>query len=232
MSLKRAILATLLAFALVAPAWAGCEVAAEARDEYLLGELYYREQDFDKAAKSFRCAAEQGHAEAQFRLGNLYDGGSGVQRDQAEAVKWYREAAQQGHARAQSYLGARYEDGSGGAPKNHGEAFKWTSRAADQGIVSAQSNLGDMYREGVGVPQDFVQAHMWYNIAAALGGIWPQGTDFVDTRRQAIRVFLDRSWREVAASQRDELAKQMTPDQVAEAQRLAREWWEKRQKAD
>ncbi len=56
-----------------------------------------------------------------------------------------------------------------------------------------------MYSKGWGVPQDYVQAHMWYNLAAERG------------------LKLGREYR-------DSLAKQMTPEQIAEAQRLAREW--------
>jgi protein involved in temperature-dependent protein secretion len=56
-----------------------------------------------------------------------------------------------------------------------------------------------MYEEGWGAPQDYVVAHMWFNLLAAQG-------DFK------------------AANKRDELAAKMTPDQIAEARRLAREW--------
>jgi uncharacterized protein len=56
-----------------------------------------------------------------------------------------------------------------------------------------------MYAKGQGVPQDYVSAHMWYSLAAAEGL-----TD--------------------AAKERDTVAAQMTPAQIAEAQRLAREW--------
>ncbi|MSP83097.1 MAG: hypothetical protein EXQ94_09225 [Alphaproteobacteria bacterium] len=56
-----------------------------------------------------------------------------------------------------------------------------------------------MYRNGQGVPQDFVQAHFWYNLAGAGG-------------------------EETAVENRDGIAQSMTPDQIAEAQRLAREW--------
>ena len=76
--------------------------------------------------------------------------------------------------------------------------------ATERGAAIAQEDLGHMYAKGQGVPQDFVQAHMWFNLAAAR---YSQGER-----------------RDNSASNRDLLAKQMTPDQVAEAQRLAREW--------
>jgi hypothetical protein len=68
-------------------------------------------------------------------------------------------------------------------------------------------NLGEMYREGQGVPQDYVQAHKWYNLAAA------NYTSASQTK-----------YRDDAVKNRDALARKMTPAQIAEAQRLAREW--------
>jgi Sel1 repeat-containing protein len=50
-----------------------------------------------EVVKKYRKAAEQGHAEAQYRLGSCYREGFGVQQDDAEATKWYRKAAEQGY---------------------------------------------------------------------------------------------------------------------------------------
>jgi hypothetical protein len=76
---------------------------------------------------------------------------------------------------------------------------KWYRLAAAQGDAAAQSNLGVMYAKGEGIPQDDVLAHMWFNLAAAQGNT-------------------------LAIKNRDVLAKRMTPAQVAEAQKRAREW--------
>ncbi len=75
---------------------------------------------------------------------------------------------------------------------------------AEQGDASAQFNLGVMYENGQGVPQDYVQAHMWLNLAASR---FPPGED-----------------RDQSVKNRDHVAKRMTPAQISEAQRLAREW--------
>ena len=82
---------------------------------------------------------------------------------------------------------------------DYATALKEWRPLAEQGIARAQSNLGSMYEYGEGVPQDDVQARMWLNLAAAQGD-------------------------ELARINRDRLTKQMTPVQLAEAQRLAREW--------
>ncbi|MFP6829649.1 MAG: hypothetical protein VCC36_11540, partial [Gammaproteobacteria bacterium] len=83
------------------------------------------------------------------------------------------------------------------------EAVRLYRLAAELGDARAQSNLGGMYAEGRGVVQDYVQAHMWRNVAAS---------------RQT------GEERKMSADARDALAGLMTPAQLAEAQRLASEW--------
>ena len=81
--------------------------------------------------------------------------------------------------------------------------------------MKAQFLLGTMYFAGTGVPQDYLEAHRWANLAAS-------------------RKSGDSGYRTL----RDLIANAMTPEQIAEAQRLAREWkpktWEelKAQAAD
>ena len=54
-------------------------------------------------------------------------------------------------------------------PQDYGEAVRWYRRAAEQGNARAQNNLGTMYQNGRGVAQNYVQAHKWFNLAAAQG---------------------------------------------------------------
>ncbi len=74
---------------------------------------------------------------------------------------------------------------------------------AKQGNANAQYNLGVMYGNGQGVRQDYVQALMWYNLAASR---------------------LTPGDRDRAVKNRDIFAERMTPAQISEAQKLAREW--------
>ncbi|MDY3736694.1 MAG: tetratricopeptide repeat protein, partial [Sodaliphilus sp.] len=83
---------------------------------------------------------EQGYADAQNNLGNLYAEGKGVSQSYTEAVKWYRLAAEQGDADAQYYLGVCYATGDGVA-KNRATAIRWYKKAAAQGNSTAQDNL-------------------------------------------------------------------------------------------
>ena len=154
--------------------------------------------EVEATAKEVRKSAEAGNASAQYRLGLLYAGGVGVSQNYGQAKEWFEKAAKQGHVGAQVDLGTLYLQGAG-APQSVQMALFWFSRAAEQGDGLACAKLGWMYAEGQGVLQDSVQAHMWYSLAAAHG-------------------------EQRAAEARDALAKQMTPAQITEAQKRAREW--------
>lgn len=110
--------------------------------------------------------AEQGDAEAQYKLGVLYE-------DEGypdEAVKWYCMAAEKGHAGAQCRLGQFINSGFGFCePEEYAEAAKWFRKAAEQGHAEAQYRLGGAYSLGEGVPEDDVEATKWYLKAAEQG---------------------------------------------------------------
>ncbi len=78
-------------------------------------------------------------------------------------------------------------------------ALKEWRPLAEQGFALSQFNLGLMYAKGQGVAQNYIQAYMWETLAAAQGN---------DNASKGLEI----------------LEKQMSPDQLAEAQRLAREW--------
>ena len=117
-------------------------------------------------------------------------------------MRWSRLAADLGDAGAQYNLGVMYRNGRG-VPRDRTEAVRWYRLAADQGDARAQYNLGFMYATGAGVSPDDVAAHMWFNLAGARSS--------GDERNTYIGA-------------RDTVATWMTPEQIAEAQRLAREW--------
>ncbi|MDE2739450.1 MAG: type VI secretion system-associated protein TagO, partial [Paracoccaceae bacterium] len=125
-------------------------------------------RDYVEAAKWWRLAAEQGHAEAQARLGALDFDGENVPQDYSEAVNRYQLAAQQGQAEAQLLLGFMYKHGEG-VPQDVGETVKWFHLAAEQGHAEAQVQLGFMYKHGEGVPQDAGEAVKWFHLAAEQG---------------------------------------------------------------
>jgi len=169
------------------------------------GFAAYTKGNYETALKVLRPLAEAGDRRAQSTLGLIYYRGRGVPQNDAEALRWFRLAADRGDALAEFNLGVMYAEGLG-VPQDHAEAAKWYRRAAEQGSPQAQFNLGLWYARGDGAPPDNVRAHMWFNLAAAN---FPP-SDIRD--------------RNAASSSRDAVAKLMTSGQIAEAQRLAREW--------
>ena len=125
--------------------------------------------------------------------------------DYATALRLWRPLADQGNAYAQTQLGVMYELGRG-VPKGNATAAAWYRKAAEQGYAIGQANLGHMYEEGLGVPRDYVQAYKWWSLAAS--------------RFSASQ----SSRRDTVIKSRDALAAKMTSAQIAEAQKLAREW--------
>ena len=156
--------------------------------------------DFLNAAKLFRPLAEEGNAEAQFALAEMYDEGEGVAEDHAQALRWYRLAAGQGYAAAQTALGRIYSTGAV-VSQDFAEAFKWDQLAAQQGVAMAQFELGWLYRMGDGAPRDHVRAYMWFDLAAQ--------ASFVERQR------------DLFAKTRDQLAAHLTDAQLAQARSAA-----------
>jgi TPR repeat protein len=103
---------------------------------------------------------------------------------------------------AQNNLGVMYQEGRG-VTRDYVEAVKWYRTAAEQGHITAQYNLGEMYANGDGAAKDVTEAHGWLTLAATRAS--------GDAQKKY-------------ASSRADLAKQMTPAQVGEAQKRAHEW--------
>lgn len=125
---------------------------------------------FDKSTiPEIEKAAENGEAEAQFKLGALYANGKGVQQDGRIAAQWLRKAARQNHSAAQTLLGWCYAGGNG-VSENAAEALEWYGKAADQGDTDAMCSLADLLLEGrPGVERNVKSALGWYEKAANLG---------------------------------------------------------------
>ncbi len=160
------------------------------------GAIAYEKGDYETALREFLPLAEEGHAEAQYNLGLLYDNGWGVSQDYKIALKWFRLSAEQGVSVSQFSLGVMYQNGQG-VVQDDKQAVKWYRLAAEQGDAHAQNNLAVMYEKGLGVLQDYVSAHMWYNTSALNN-------------------------QELALENRDNLAEKMTPSQIEKAQDLAK----------
>jgi TPR repeat protein len=210
-----------------------------AKAQAMLGVLYNSGQGVPRsqaeAIKWWRRAADQGDPDARFNLGMAYWKGDGVTQDFDKANALFRSMAPAGSAYARSVLGTRARPGpaapqSAPAPQStrleqprvsatpqvdpySPNGFRQYLAAAQKGDPKAQSQVGYMYAVGLGVAQNFVEAHKWTNIAAAL---LPPG-----------RI------RESSIGNRNAAAAQMSPQQILRAQRLARDWlaaYEKRRR--
>lgn len=114
-----------------------------------------------------RSAAEQGDADAQYRLG-IYLENVGSPESKTEARQWYLKAAEQGLGEAQCSLARCMENGIGG-PVNKAEAVQWYQKAAEQGDAEGQFQLGRCLEKGVGCPASKPEAVKWYRRAAEQG---------------------------------------------------------------
>ena len=148
--------------------------------------------------------AQKGLANAQYKVGEMYlQGNASLPQDINQAGEWLFKATKQGHLHATLLIGYMLSnDVFADEWTNRKYFFDWVQRAAEGGLANAQFLLAERYEAGGGVPQDYLLAHMWYNLTAAQ----------------------ETQWTKWAQKRRDSLAKQMTAYDVSEAQRLAREW--------
>ena len=136
------------------------------------GLAFARAGDYATAHTIWRSLARHGSAEAQFRLGWLYESGIGAEKNFSKAADWYALAAAQGHARAQYNLGVMHTEGRG-VPRDDTMAAIYFRIAAMQGHAKAQYNLGILYQMGRGVPKDLDRARYWLDRAKANGIVRP-----------------------------------------------------------
>jgi hypothetical protein len=187
----------------------------------------FKKKNIPQELKFLTNDAESGIAEAQFKLGMIYAHGQGVPQDDQQAVKWYRLSAEKGNSRAQYNLGMMYAKGQG-VPLSEQKAMKWfrlyigrtvvpeqiiiynlakkkvlsaleiLKADAENGAVVAQYYIGILLVNGQGITQDYVLAHMWYNLSALQGY---NATDQINS-----------------------IEKRMSPQQIEQAQEMVRDW--------
>jgi TPR repeat protein/Zn-dependent protease with chaperone function len=136
----------------------------------------YEGEEFPKAFRLFKQAAEKGDAEAQVQLGVCYDDGIGTDENDALALRWYQKAADQGYYLGQFHVGETYSCGCDGgmdiekADKYLRMSLPGCRQAAKDGDKEAQYALGKIYAYGwAGVGQDLQEAASWYEKAEKHG---------------------------------------------------------------
>ena len=160
---------------------------------------------------TLRARAEQGDSDAAVSLRLLLSGSvlpdsrRRSYENPVEAVRWFRHAAEMGNVDGMRHLATALNKGSG-VLQDDVEADHWYRRAAEMGDTLSMSGLGIMYSEPGNGAHDDVEAHMWFNLYLIR----------LDPRRS--------SWAQWGRGKRNALASRMTPAQITEVQRCAREW--------
>jgi len=191
-------------------------------------------KDYVTAANEYRPLAERGNAEAQYRIGRMYEFGNGYAQDKAQGIAWVRKAADQGHVDAEQELGVVYATGDGVA-QDDVQAVAWFRKAAEHGDATAQYNLGLLYAKGQGVTKDYAQSVGWWRKAATQGNVDAQfklavvyhngeGTGQDEVAALANATLAAQSGDKENIAYRDEIAKPLTPEQKRKATALANAW--------
>ena len=190
-------------------------------------------RDFSQAFEMYKKTAEQGDSGAELYIGLAYDLGLDAPGNAAEAARWYRMAAAQGSSAAACDLGVLYYNGYG-VPKDSVEAAAWFRKAAVKGSASAQFSLGRMYYEGDGVEQSYPQAAAWLERAARQGNapaqvllslMYATGQGVPgSTARAYLWINLASATVEQARVSREQIAKVIPAQEMAEGQKLTHDW--------
>ena len=159
------------------------------------GMKAFKKRDYSTAFHEWQPRAERGEAKALAWLGSMYKRGLGVSKNYSEALKLFSLAVEQGHADGQAKLAEMYCKGLG-VTIDFKKAAELFSLASKQGHPKAQANLGIMYVKGEGVPQDYVIAYVFSDVSISNG--YKKGAEL-----------------------RDDIAENMTHEQIAEAQELS-----------
>lgn len=121
--------------------------------------------------------ANTGDAAAEVQVGESYARSAEATHDKEQAAEddrqaeaWYRKAADRNSLAGELHLAALYRDGGKGLPRDMAQAAAWYRKAADQGDSDSQATLGVLYSMGQGVPQSYVEAYFWLELAASVKG--------------------------------------------------------------
>ena len=165
--------------------------------------------------------AVRGNAEAQFKVGEMYETGFGVEQNTAEAVKWITKAASKGHETAKFKLLYWDMEKNGLNNKNRSQ-FESLKVKAEAGNPQAEYYLGKMYAHGIGVKKDNDKAIGWLNKAVFVG-VFAAEKELVLTRENKQREILDKRRREekkrAQQKAKQEAEKQKKRQQQAEQKR-------------
>lgn len=125
------------------------------------------EVKLDEAVKWLKLSSDLDFAPAQYRLGNFYEKGTGVDRDIERARTLYQSSASNGNINAMHNLGVLLA--STGNAEDFSQAAGWFLQAAERGVRDSQVNMAILYARGEGVPRNLSESYKWFAIAANQG---------------------------------------------------------------
>lgn len=185
--------------------------AGNPRAQFLISEMYYFgrsgfPKDWDKTFAWLQRAAQQGYLPAVTNLGFKYIQGRGVRQDKARGIALVRRAALAGRVESQQAMGIFYYIGyMDAAEQDIDEAEKWFRMGAEQGDKKAFWRLGEIYAGENSPRDDEVEAMKWLILAGR------------DDYYMARRLY-------------EQLTLELSPEQMAEAERRANTWLAERGK--
>jgi uncharacterized protein len=171
-------------------------------DAYQDGLTAFQSENYAKALKLLLPYAKDGNPQAAYLIGEMYgprswgqkgENRNGVELDNKQAIYWWGEAAKNGNVEAQLKLGWWLMKGQDVVKKDEAAGMNWLLMAANRGEPQAQYEVGLAYWKGRGVKPDPIAAYMWFDLCANEPGF------------------------DNAANYRDQIAKDMTDDQVKQA---------------
>lgn len=166
--------------------------------------------------------AKKGNAEAEYKVGEMYETGFGVKEDKAEAMVWINKAASQGHETAGFKL-LYWDIEKNGVTASNKAEFEALKTKSKEGNPQAQYYLGRMYSKGIGVKKDTNKALVLLNKAAFVG--------LLEAEREAVLVREDEQKQAIAKRQANE-KKRAQVKAKKEKERLAKIEQQKKQQAE
>ncbi len=135
---------------------------------YNLGLFYDADDDKTKVFEYMKRAADLGDADAQIRIGYMYEKGIGVEQNYEKAVENYKKGAEQGSDYGFFNLGVLSLEGHG-LKQSYENGIIYMSQSALMGHDLGFWGLGELYRDGEGVKKDNNMAADFFHKAAEMG---------------------------------------------------------------
>lgn len=200
------------------------------------GNMSYHMKDYSLAMQLLLPLAESGDLDAQHLVGLMFRDGNGASANLEEAIMWFKKSAEQGEGYSQFEIAKIFFQGKYPS-KEERDGTKWIARIAESGSANAQFLIGDFFMKAEGGIQDYKEAMKWMRLAANQGdsraflGIGLMYINGNGVELDLVQLYL---WTLLAdmngcdtAQILEEIAGNMTSDQIKEARQLAAEFQEK-----